>query len=409
MNSPSNSNSLSQNVFVTENFACPRFARTVIQKYQNNELINQCLQLVPKLLLSERSLLVLKDCDKADDSKNEIIQHVVERIQQIEITVNENKTKYYSIDGTCVLKINKKLFEDFVNALEQPLVLNQAKLRLLVTICHEFLHHKMHKYLLNDKWGENKDEKTPLEVYESGFYWEDEVMGGRVIKTNKSIYSFLPKGQAKINLEEELCLFLLNTQNYDDGEISAYSRKEKQDQQQLQSKFPSTRTRKIEYLYINLSGTRKMKKTKSELNARYRLTPNHPLFVEVTLINDASDSIIYPDLPQNCGALRFYLYKYNEDDGEMFIVDLPINENDWTCAALRKRFRATPFIIPDNVVIKPNESKTFKIKLMEITTDNEEENQKTGHYYLEVVMSYLNNIAMLFKIPSKLIFLSTNC
>jgi hypothetical protein len=44
---------------------------------------------------------------------------------------------------------------------------------------------------------------------------------------------------------------------------------------------------------------------------------------------------------------------------------------------------------------------------MEITTDNEEENEKTGHYYLEVVIGYLNNIAMLFKIPSKLIFLST--
>jgi hypothetical protein len=72
----------------------------------------------------------------------------------------------------------------------------------------------------------------------------------------------------------------------------------------------------------------------------------------------------------------------------MFTVDLPINENAWTSAALGERFRATPFIISDNVVIKPTESKHLKIKLMEITTGNEEENQKSGHYYLEVEMGY---------------------
>jgi len=45
--------------------------------------------------------MVLNDCDKADDSKNDYIQHVVQRIQQFEITVDENKIQYYSTDGTC--------------------------------------------------------------------------------------------------------------------------------------------------------------------------------------------------------------------------------------------------------------------------------------------------------------------
>jgi len=43
----------------------------------------------------------------------------------------------------------------------------------------------------------------------------------------------------------------------------------------------------------------KVKKIKAELYARFRLTPNYPLFVEVTLVNDATDSIVYPDLSQN--------------------------------------------------------------------------------------------------------------
>ncbi len=43
----------------------------------------------------------------------------------------------------------------------------------------------------------------------------------------------------------------------------------------------------------------KVKKTKAKFYARFRLTPNHPLFVEVTLVNDATDSIVYPDLSQN--------------------------------------------------------------------------------------------------------------
>ncbi len=252
MNSPSNSNILLRNISGIENFVCPRFAPTVIERYQNNELINQCLQLIPKLLLSERSLNILKQCDKADDNKNEIMKHVLERMQQIEITVDKNKSKYYSADGTStklpdgsyLLEINKELLDDCVNALEQPLVSNHAKLRLLVSICHEFLHHKMHKYLLNDKWGNQTDETTPPDIAESGFCWEENVIGGRMIKTNKIIYSFLPKRQGKINLEEDLCLFLLDIQNYDDGNNSAYSRKEKQDQQQLQSQFSSKKIKK---------------------------------------------------------------------------------------------------------------------------------------------------------------------
>jgi len=97
-------------------------------------------------------------------------------------------------------------------------------------------------------------------------------------------------------------LFLLNKQNYDNENNSAYPRKEKQHQQQLQSKFFVKRPRrKIEHLYINLSGIQKIKKIKSELYARYGLTLNHPLFPEVTLINNVPGSIIYPDLSQNCG------------------------------------------------------------------------------------------------------------
>ena len=114
-----------------------------------------------------------------------------------------------------------------------------------------------------------------------------------------------------------------------------------------------------------------MKKTKSEPYNTYRLTPIHPIFAEITLENDPNVDIIYDDLPQNCGGLRAYLYKYHEDDGEMFSVDLPINENDWTCSGLRERCRAIPYILPDPVFIKPNESKTFTMKLMEITTNNE--------------------------------------
>lgn len=73
----------------------------------------------------------------------------------------------------------------------------------------------------------------------------------------------------------------------------------------------------------------------------------------------------------------------------MFTVDLPVNENDWTCRGLRECFRRIPSILPENVIIKPNESKDFKVKLMEITTENEEENNKmNGHYYLKITMGF---------------------
>jgi len=370
-------------------------APTVDQAYQNNDLIKQSLQLVPDILLSERSLEILKECDKANYTKNDIIEHIIERMQVIEITVDEKRLKYYSTDstsykspdGTYILQINKELFEDCINALNQPTVLNKAKLRLVISICHEFVHHKIHKYLLNDKWSIERDEKTSPGLVESSFYWEDNVIGGRMIKTNKTIYSFMPNNGGKIKLEDDLCVFLLDKVNYDDENSDAYSRKEKQ---QLQSGVSIKRSRKkIERLYLDLNGVQKLKKTKSEPYKTYRLTPIHPIFAEITLENDTNHDIIYPDLPQNCGGLRAYLYKYHEDDGEMFSVDLPINENDWTCSGLRQRYRATPYVLPDYVIIKPNESKTFTIKLMEITTDNEEENMKiTGHYYLEIEIGY---------------------
>ena len=353
---------------------------------------------MPDILLSERSLQILKKCDKVNDTRNDIIQHIIERMQVIEITVDERRSKFYSSDGisykssddTYILQINKELFEDCINALNQPMVLNKAKLRLVITICHEFVHHKIHKYLLNDKWSEEEDETTPPDMVESGFYWEKHVIGGRVIKVNKTTYSFITNNDGKINLEDDLCAFLLDKGNYDDENSNVYSRKEKQ---QLQSGVSIKRSRKkIERLYLDLNGTKKLKKTKSELYCTYRLTPIHPIFAEITLENNTNDNIIYPDFPQNCGALRAYLYKYDEDDGEMFTVDLPINENDWACSSLPERCRLIPYVLPDSVIIKPNESKTFTIKLMEITTDNEKENMKiTGHYYLKIAIGYNTN------------------
>ena len=83
------------------------------------------------------------------------------------------------------------------------MILNRAKLRLVITICHEFVHHKIHKYLLNDKWSKAKDEKTLLDLVESGFYWEKYVIVGRVIKINKTTYSFITYNDKKINLEDD--------------------------------------------------------------------------------------------------------------------------------------------------------------------------------------------------------------
>ncbi|CAF1524771.1 unnamed protein product, partial [Rotaria sp. Silwood1] len=228
INLPSTSTSLLQNIFPTH-IVLPRLAPTVDQVYQNNDLINQSLQLVPYILLSERSLQILKKCDKANDTKNDIIQHIIERIQVIEITVDENRLKYYSTDGisykssddTYILQINKELFEDCINAFNQPMVLNKAKLRLVISICHEFIHHKMHKYLLNDKWSKAKYEKTPPELVESDVHWEKHVIGGRVIKINKTIYSFITNNGEKIDLEDDLCAFLLDKVNYDDENSNA--------------------------------------------------------------------------------------------------------------------------------------------------------------------------------------------
>ncbi|CAF5086314.1 unnamed protein product, partial [Rotaria sp. Silwood1] len=128
INLPLTSTSLLQNIFSTH-IVPPRLAPTVDQVYRNNDLINQSLQLVPYILLSERSLQILKKCDKANDTKNDIIQHIIERMQVIEITVDEKRLKYCSIDGisykssddTYILQINKELFEDCINAFNQPM------------------------------------------------------------------------------------------------------------------------------------------------------------------------------------------------------------------------------------------------------------------------------------------------
>ncbi|CAF4676005.1 unnamed protein product [Rotaria sp. Silwood2] len=86
--------------------------------------------------------------------------------------------------------------------------------------------------------------------------------------------------------------------------------------------------------------------------------------------NNAIASIIYPDVPQNCGDLRANLYKYDEDAGDKFTVNEHENETDWICTGLRNRLRATSFDVPNYVIIKANASKTFTIKLMEITIVN---------------------------------------
>jgi hypothetical protein len=93
------------------------------------------------------------------------------------------------------------------------------------------------------------------------------VIAGHVIKVDKNTYSFLPNGRSKIDLNNDLCLFLLNTVNYDDENYDAYSRmeKEKEHQQQSASRYPVKRLRKqIEQFFINLHDARKTKKTKSE-------------------------------------------------------------------------------------------------------------------------------------------------
>lgn len=284
---------------------------------EKNELINEYLQLVPHFLLSKRSLFVLKECDKADDSREEIVQHIFERIQAIEITVFQNKSKCYSTDDvsgkssndTDLLQINEELFEYCLNVHLDPLMANKAKLRFIVTICRKLVHHTAHKYLLNDKWRREEDETTPPELEKSGFSWENQVIGGRIVKMDKSTYSFLPNGLSRINLGEDICLILLDTNNYDDENHDAYSRKEKENNKHKHN-FLLKKTRKnIERLNITIGGAQKIQKTKTEAWPRFRLTANDPLFAEITLINDSTGGIIYSDFPQNCASLRTYLYK----------------------------------------------------------------------------------------------------
>jgi len=210
-----------------------------------------------------------------------------------------------------------------------------------------------------------------------------------VVKQDKVIYSFLVHNDRRIGLDNDLCQFLLNEVNYDDKNLDAYSRKEKLQQQKDLQVGSGRPRRKITRLSIDLSGTQKLKKTRSESYKRFRLTPKHGLIAEVTLGNEADEAIVYPDLPQNSGALHAFLYRYNDDNSQLSSVALPINNNDWTCSGLRKRLRAIPLTIPTPVIINTYESKRFDIKLFEITTDNEQENMNyTGRYRLEIQMGF---------------------
>jgi len=214
---------------------------------------------VPNILLTKRSLYILHDCDHKEDTTQDVMEHILDRIQQIEITIDETKSKYVahygeaykSADGSYVLKINIELFDDCINAHDQPTKMNQAKLNFIVSVCHEFVHHKTHKYLLHDKWGYGADEITPPDIEESGYYWENLVIGGRVVKQDKVIYSFLVHNDRRIGLDNDLCQFLLNKVNYDDTNLDAYSRKEKlQQQEHLQAGSKRPR-QKITRLSIN--------------------------------------------------------------------------------------------------------------------------------------------------------------
>jgi hypothetical protein len=127
--------------------------------------------------------------------------------------------------------------------------------------------------LLNDKWSKAKNEKPPPELVESGFYWEKHVIGGRLIKIHKTIYIFVMNNGKKIDLEDNLCAFLLAKVNYDDENSNTYSRKEKQ---QLQSGASIKRSKKkIEHLYLDLNGAQKLKEISSEPYKTYCLILIH--------------------------------------------------------------------------------------------------------------------------------------
>ncbi|CAF3732804.1 unnamed protein product [Rotaria sordida] len=89
----------------------------------------------------------------------------------------------------------------------------------------------------------------------------------------------------------------------------------------------------IEYVCPRLAPTVIQKYQNNEIIKQYlQLVPklllsDHSLMV-LKELHDAAGPIIYPDLPQNCGGLQVYLYKYNKADDEMFTVDMPVNEND---------------------------------------------------------------------------------
>ncbi len=86
----------------------------------------------------------------------------------------------------------------------------------------------MHKYLFNDRWGRKKNEITASELNESGYYLENQVIDGRIVKMGKNTYSFLLNELSKIDLEEDLSVFLLDMDNCEDEKHDAYSRKKQE-------------------------------------------------------------------------------------------------------------------------------------------------------------------------------------
>jgi hypothetical protein len=50
---------------------------------------------VPNILLSKRSLYILHACDHKEDTTQGVMEHILDRIKQIEITIDETKSKYF--------------------------------------------------------------------------------------------------------------------------------------------------------------------------------------------------------------------------------------------------------------------------------------------------------------------------